>query len=162
MTTGVPAGYHAITPAIIVRDAARAIDFYKKAFGAEELVRMSGPDGTIVHAEIQIGDSRIMLGEENPQWGAISPQSTSAPTGSLHIYVPDVDAAFNRALDAGAVVHQPLADAFWGDRYGKVRDPFGHQWGLATRVKEMTPAEMDAAGREWMAQQAQAVGQASA
>ncbi|HEU4629732.1 MAG TPA: VOC family protein [Gemmatimonadaceae bacterium] len=154
-----PAGYHTITPGLIVRDAARAIDFYTRAFGAEEVTRMSGPDGGILHAEIRIGDSIVMLGEENEQWGTRSPLSTNGNPGSLHIYVDDVDAAFARALGAGATVKQPLEDAFWGDRYGKVRDPFGHEWGLATRIRDMTPEEMQAAGEAWMAQQAQQAGE---
>ena len=146
-----PAGYHSVTPSLIVRDAPKAIAFYQRAFGAEELSRMAGPDGAIMHAEIRIGDSIVMLGEENEAWGAKSPLSTSGNPGSLHLYVPDADAAFQRALDAGATVHYPLEDAFWGDRYGKVKDPFGHEWGIATRVKEMTPEEMERAGAEWMA-----------
>lgn len=150
-----PAGYHTVTPAIIVRGADEAIDFYKRAFGAEERSVMRGPDGSIVHAEIRIGDSLVMLGEENEAWGTRSPLSTNGNPGSLHIYVPDVDAAFARALAAGATVKQPLEDAFWGDRYGKVVDPFGHEWGLATRVKEMSLAEMEEAGKAWMAQFAQ-------
>jgi PhnB protein len=146
-----PAGYHSVTPAIVVRDAAKAIDFYKRAFGAEEIDRMVGPDGSIMHAEIRIGDSLIMLGEENEQWGTRSPLSTNGVHGSLHIYVPDVDAAFERALQAGAKARYPLENAFWGDRYGKVTDPFGHEWGLATRVKELSAEEMKRAGDEWMA-----------
>ena len=155
---GVPAGYHSVTPAIVVRDAAAAIEFYKKAFGAEEIDRMAGPDGSIMHAEIRIGDSRIMLGEENEQWGTRSPLLTNGNPGSLHIYVENADAAFDRAIKAGAKVRYPLEDAFWGDRYGKVTDPFGHEWGLATRVKELTPAEMEKAGKEWMAKAAQTAG----
>ena len=151
----IPAGYHSITPAIVVRDAAAAIDFYKRAFNAQEIHRMAGPDGSIMHAEIRIGDSTIMLGEENEQWGTRSPLSLGGVHGSLHIYVPDADAAFNQALSAGATVRYPLEDAFWGDRYGKVTDPFGHEWGLATRVKELSPDEMEEAGREWMAKVAQ-------
>lgn len=147
-----PAGYHSVTPALIVRGADAAIDFYQRAFGAEELSVMRGPDGSVMHAEIRIGDSPVMLGEENEAWGTRSPLSTNGNPGSLHIYVPDVDAAFARALAAGATVKQPLEDAFWGDRYGKVVDPFGHEWGLATRVKEMSPAEMEEAGKAWMAQ----------
>ena len=147
-----PAGYHSVTPALVVRDAAKAIDFYKAAFGAEEVGRMAGPGGTIMHAEIRIGDSLIMLGEENEAWGSKSPLTLGGSPGSLQIYVPDVDAAFQRALDAGATVKSPLEDAFWGDRYGRVTDPFGHDWGLATRVKEMTPEEMQRAGEEFMAQ----------
>ena len=158
MPKPIPAGYHSVTPAIVVRDAAAAIDFYKKAFGAEEIDRMAGPDGSIMHAEIRIGDSILMLGEENEQWGTKSPLSLNGVHGSLHLYVEDADAAFNRALKAGATVRYPLEDAFWGDRYGKVTDPFGHEWGLATRVKDMTKAEMEKAGQEWMAKAAQTMG----
>jgi PhnB protein len=150
-TKGVPAGYHSITPTLIVRDAAAAIEFYQRAFAAQEIDRMVGPDGSIMHAEIQIGDSRIMLGEENEQWGARSPLSTNGNPGSLHIYVENADASFERALNAGAKVRYPLEDAFWGDRYGKVTDPFGHEWGIATRVKDLSREEMENAGKEWMA-----------
>jgi uncharacterized glyoxalase superfamily protein PhnB len=139
---------------LIVRDAPAAIEFYKKAFGAEELDRMLGPDGKVAHAEIQIGDSRVMLGEESEAWGTLSPLTTKSITSSLHIYVPDADAAFARALGAGANVRMPLSDAFWGDRYGKLVDPFGHEWGIASRIKDMTVAEMKEAGRVWMAEQA--------
>lgn len=152
----VPPGYHSITPSIIVRDAAGAIEFYKRAFGAEEAERMIGPDGKVMHAEIRIGDSVVMLGDENPEWGMQSPLSTNGNPGSLHIYVDDADAAFDHALRAGAKVKQPLEDAFWGDRYGKVTDPYGHQWGIATRVKEMTQEQMRKAGEEWMAQASKA------
>jgi uncharacterized glyoxalase superfamily protein PhnB len=151
----IPAGYHAVTPAIIVRDASAAIAFYKRAFGAEEVSRMSGPDGKIMHAEIRIGDSVVMLGEENEQWGTKSPLLTNGNPGSLHLYVDDADASFNRALEAGATVRYPLEDAFWGDRYGKVADPFGHEWGIATRVKNLSDAEMQAAADAWMAKAAQ-------
>jgi PhnB protein len=156
--SSIPAGYHTITPSIIVRDAAAAIDFYKRALGAEEIDRMVGPNGAIMHAEIRIGDSRVMLGEENEQWGTRSPLSTNGNPGSLHIYVENADAAFQRALEAGAKVRMPLEDAFWGDRYGKFTDPFGHEWSVATRVKEMTRDEMEKAGQEWMAKMAQAAG----
>ena len=154
-STSIPAGYHSVTPAIVVRDAAAAIDFYKRAFGAEEINRMAGPDGSIMHAEIRVGDSVVMLGEENEQWGTRSPLSLGGVHGSLHIYVADADASFNRAIQAGATERYPLEDAFWGDRYGKVTDPFGHEWGIATRVKELSPVEMEEAGREWMAKVAQ-------
>lgn len=159
-TKNPPTGYHSVTPSIVVRDAAKAIDFYKRAFGAEEIDRFVGPDGKVMHAEIKIGDSRIMLGEESEQWGTRSPLSTNGLSGSLHIYVPDVDMAFERALQAGAKVKYPLEDAFWGDRYGKVTDPFGHEWGIATRVKELSPEEMERAGKEWMANAAQKAGAA--
>ena len=151
-----PAGYHSVTPSLVVRDAARAIEFYARAFGAEEVERMTGPDGTVMHAEIRIGDSIVMLGEESEQWGSRSPLSTNGNPGSLHIYVDDADAAFARALEAGATVKYPLEDAFWGDRYGKVTDPFGHEWGLATRVKTLSREEMERAASEWMARAAQA------
>ncbi|HUF26754.1 MAG TPA: VOC family protein [Gemmatimonadaceae bacterium] len=150
-----PKGYHTVTPTIVVRDASDAIDFYKRAFGAEEVNRMAGPDGKIMHAEIRIGDSVVMLGEENPQWGAVSPLSTNGNPGSLHIYVDDADAAFARAVREGAKVRHPLEDAFWGDRYGKVTDPYGHEWGIATRVKDLSDAEMQKAAEKWMAQAAE-------
>jgi len=151
----IPAGYHSVTPAIIVRDAAAAIDFYQRAFGAQEVNRMAGPDGKIMHAEIRIGDSLVMLGEENEQWGTKSPLLTNGNPGSLHLYVDDADASFDRALAAGATVRYPLENAFWGDRYGKVADPFGHEWGIATRVKNLTDAEMEVAANEWMAKAGQ-------
>ena len=157
MSKGVPAGFHVLTPSMVVKDARKAIDFFKRAFGAEEIDVMTGPDGRVMHAEIRFGDSILMMGEENPAW----PQFKSAETLggspiSLHFYVADVDAAFKRALDAGAKADMPVQDMFWGDRYGKVRDPFGHVWGLATRVKEMTKEEVARAGREWMAKMAEA------
>ena len=151
-TKSPPAGYHTVTPAIIVRGADRAIEFYKQAFGAEEVSRMAGPDGTVMHAEIRIGDSVVMLGDESPQYGTRSPFSTNGTPGSLHLYVDDADAAFERAVRAGATVRYPLETAFWGDRYGKVTDPFGHEWGIATRVKEMSEDEVRRAAEEWMAQ----------
>ena len=116
---------------------------------------MVGPDGSIMHAEIRIGDSLIMLGEENEQWGTRSPLTLNGVHGSLHIYVADADAAVDRAVKAGATIRYPMEDAFWGDRYGKVTDPFGHEWGIATRVKNMTREEMEAAGKEWMAKAAE-------
>ena len=148
----IPAGYHTITPAIVVRGAAKAIDFYKQAFGAEEVDRMVGPDGSIMHAEIRIGDSLIMLGEENEQWGTRSPLTLNGVHGSLHIYVDDADAAFARAVAAGCESRYPMEDAFWGDRYGKVTDPFGHEWGIASRVKELSPEELRKAAETWMQQ----------
>jgi uncharacterized glyoxalase superfamily protein PhnB len=152
-----PAGYHTVTPSIVVRDARRAIDFYKRAFGAEAPERdiMTGPDGRVMHAEMTIGDSRLMLGEENPAWPAFkSAETLGGSPISLHLYVPDVDASFERAVTAGAKVEMPIAEMFWGDRYGKVRDPFGMVWGLATRTKELSADEIARAGREWMAKMA--------
>ena len=147
-----PAGYHTVTPSLVVRDAAAAIDFYARAFGAEEVTRLAMPDGSLAHAEIRIGDSIVMLGDEKPEWGALSPQSTNGTPASLHLYVDDVDAAFARAVREGATARMPVEDAFWGDRYGKVVDPFGHEWGLATHVRDMTEEEIQAAAVAWMAQ----------
>jgi uncharacterized glyoxalase superfamily protein PhnB len=152
MSQGLPAGFHTLTPSMVLKDARKAIDFYKRAFGAEEIDVMSGPDGRVMHAELRIGTSILMMGEENPAWPQFkSAETLGASPISLHLYVPDVDAAFRRAIDAGATVEMPIQDMFWGDRYGKVRDPFGYLWGLATRVRDLTKEEVDRAGREWMA-----------
>ncbi|MGH9814838.1 MAG: VOC family protein [Candidatus Acidiferrales bacterium] len=139
----VPEGYRTVTPYLIIRDAAKAIDFYKKAFGAEEVMRMPAPDGKIGHAEIKIGDSMIMLSDENLQWGNKSPQTLNGTPVGVFLYVPDVDATFKQAVAAGATERMALADQFWGDRYGKVSDPFGHEWSLATHVEDVAPAEME-------------------
>jgi PhnB protein len=138
----IPDGYHSVTPYLTVRGAAKAIDFYKEAFGAVEVLRMPMPDGSIAHAEVKIGDSVVMMGEENPAWGNKSPQALGGTPAGLMIYVPDCDAVFNRALAAGATVMKPLADQFYGDRSGTVIDPFGHAWTVATHVEDVGPAEM--------------------
>jgi len=138
----VPDGYHTLTPYIVVDGAADAIAFYQKAFGAEEIYRMPGPGGKVMHAEIQIGDSRLMLSDAIPEMGGRSPKSLGGSPASILIYVRDVDAAFARAVGAGATVDMPLMDMFWGDRYGKVKDPFGHLWQLATHVEDVSPEEM--------------------
>jgi PhnB protein len=150
----VPRGYHTVTPAIMVRGAAQAIDFYKRAFGARELMRMAGPDGKVMHAELRFGDSVVFVGDEMPDQGKPSPQTLGNATGSLHLYVPNVDAAVKRAVDAGARVTMPIADMFWGDRYGKVADPYGHEWGLATHKEDLTTAQMKKRAAEFMKQQA--------
>jgi PhnB protein len=147
----VPEGYHTLTPFLTVRDARRAIDFYKQAFGAVERGAMDGPDGKVMHAELQIGDSRIMLSDEYPSFGALSPQSLGGTGMGLHIYIDNVDAAFDRAVKAGAKVEMPVADMFWGDRYGKLTDPFGHKWSIGTRVKNMSSDEIQKAQDEFMA-----------
>lgn len=146
----VPEGYHTVTPSLIVTDSAKAIEFYKRAFGAEELYRMAMPDGRVMHAEIAIGNSRIMMSDEFPDMGMRSPQSLGGTHGGMHIYVENVDAAFQRAIDAGATVQMPPADMFWGDRYAKVGDPFGHSWGLATHQEDLSPEEMTRRGIEAM------------
>ena len=138
----IPEGYHTVTPHLAVRDAAKAIEFYAKAFGAEELFRMPGPGGVVMHAEVRIGDSIVMLGEESPEMGASSPQTIGGSPVNLLIYVQDVDASFARAEKAGCKVRMPATDMFWGDRYGKVQDPFGHNWGLATHKEDVSPEEM--------------------
>jgi PhnB protein len=138
----VPDGYHTLTPFLTVRDAARAIEFYKKAFGAEERGAAKSPDGKIMHAELKIGDSIIMLSDEFPEFGALSPQSSGGAGMGLHIYLDGVDAAFDRAVKAGAQVEMPVSDQFWGDRYGKLKDPFGHKWSIATHIKDMSADEM--------------------
>lgn len=142
-TKPIPEGYHTVTPYLTVRNADRAIDFYKRAFGAKELMRMPGPGGkSLMHAEIQIGDSVIFLADEFPDIGARSPESLGGASGYLFLYVQDVDAAFKRAVEAGATVRMPVADMFWGDRFGKLTDPFGHEWGVATRKEDLTPAQI--------------------
>ena len=155
MNQPVPAGYHTINPSMIVKDARKAIAFYKAAFDAQEIDVMTGPDGKVMHAELRIGDSILMMGEENPGWPTFkSAETLGASPISLHLYFPDADAAFQRALGAGATVEMPLDDMFWGDRYGKVKDPFGYTWGIATRVKNLTPEEVRKAGAEFMAKMA--------
>ncbi len=151
----IPEGYHSITPAIVCKGAARAIEFYKEVFQAKEIMRMSGPGGTIGHAELQIGDSRIMLNDEFPGM-ASAPGPTPITSSSLFVYSDDVDALFERAVKAGAKVEMPLQNQFWGDRYGKIRDPFGHQWGLAQHVEDVAPAEMESRSKAFMAQMSKA------
>lgn len=148
----IPEGYTTVTPMLTTRDAAKAIGFYQRAFGAEELFRMPGSDGKIAHAELRIGTSRIMLGEEAPEWGCLSPQALEGTPVRFYVYVEDVDAAFKRAIAAGAKETMPVADMFWGDRVGGVVDPFGHKWTLATHKVDLTPEQIEKGRREWMAQ----------
>lgn len=148
----IPKGYHTLTPYLTVRDAIRAIQFYKDAFGAEEIGVMKGPDGKVMHAEIRIGDSLVMLGDESPQFGALSPLSIGGSGMGLHVYVEDVDSAFDRAIKAGGTVEMPVTDMFWGDRYGKLTDPFGHKWSIATRKRNMTSEEIEEGQKEFMKQ----------
>ena len=154
MPNQVPEGYHTVTPALTVKHGAEAIEFYKRAFGAQEVMRMNNPDGKIMHAEIKVGDSRIMLNDEMPDMGCLSPASVGGPTGSLYLYVPDVDAAFQRAVTAGAKVLMPVTDMFWGDRFGQVEDPSGHRWSLATHVEDLAPEEIARRHREFLASMA--------
>ncbi|HZQ22173.1 MAG TPA: VOC family protein [Terriglobales bacterium] len=145
--TPIPEGFHSVTPSLTVHDAKKAIEFYKKAFNAEPREVHYTPDGKVMHATLKIGDSLIMLVDEFPEWGSFSPQSKPGAGFSLHIYVPNVDEVYDRAVKAGATVEMPLADQFWGDRYGKLADPFGHKWSVGTRVKEMSPQEVESAAK---------------
>ena len=144
MAHPIPDGYHAITPHLVIKGASEAIEFYKRAFGAEELSRMPfpGPDGQVKlgHAALRIGDSKLFLADEFPEHGGLGPGSTSPVT--IHLYVTDADATFGRAVEAGATVSMPLADMFWGDRYGKLVDPFGHHWSIAEHLEDLTPEQM--------------------
>ena len=155
MPSGVREGYQTVTAALTVRNGADAIEFYKKAFGAEEIMRVPGPDGkSLMHAEIRVGNSRIMLGDESPAMGCLAPVTLGGPGGSLYVYVPDVDAAFKRAVAAGAKALMPVTDMFYGDRFGQVEDPSGHRWGLATHVEDVAPEEMMRRQREFFASMA--------
>ena len=138
----VPEGYHTVTPYLAVDDAAAAIDYYKKAFGATERVRMDTPDGRIGHAELKIGDSLVMLADPFPEASTRPPSELGGTTGSVFLYVEDVDAVVKRAVDAGATVTMEVADQFWGDRFGTVTDPFGQVWSVATHVEDVPPEEM--------------------
>ena len=138
----IPKGYHAVTPYLSVKGAAGAIAFYKKAFGAKEVMRMPGPKGTIGHAEIQVGDSRIMLADEFPEMNFRSPRSVGGTPVNIHLYVPDVDKAVKKAVAAGAKSLRPVADQFYGDRSGSLEDPFGHVWHVATHVKDIPMKEL--------------------
>lgn len=139
----IPDGYHSVTPYLVLRGAAQAIDFYVTAFGATELVRMPGPNGTIGHAEVKIGDSPVMLADENPDNGAEGPEILGGSPVHLMIYVEDCDTMFHRALAQGATELQPLKDQFYGDRSGSIIDPFGHVWTIATHKEDLSPQEME-------------------
>jgi PhnB protein len=148
----IPDGYRTVTPYLTLKRAAQAIEFYRRAFGAQEGERMTGPDGTsVMHAELRIGDSLVMLSDEFPQMGTRSPETLGGTTASIFLYVPDVDAAFKRALDAGAQALMPPTDMFWGDRFAKLLDPFGHEWAMATHTEDLSPEEIRQRGAAAMA-----------
>jgi len=138
----IPEGYHTLTPYLVVQGAAAALDFYARAFGATELVRMADPSGKVGHAEMRIGDSPFMLADEHPEVDAVAPPATGGRYATFLIYVPDVDAVFERAIAAGATEVRPIRLQFYGDRSGKLRDPYGHEWTLATHVEDVPPDEM--------------------
>ncbi len=138
----IPENYHAVTPYLVVQGAAKAIDFYKKVFGAQEIMRMPGPGGKVMHAEIKIGDSIVMLADEHPEMDARSPQAFGGTPVSLMVYVPDVDDVFKQAVSAGAKELRPVKDQFYGDRSGTISDPFGHKWTVSTHVEDVSDDEM--------------------
>jgi PhnB protein len=139
----IPEDFHTITPQLVVRGVTKAIDFYQRAFGASELYRNMAPDGTsIMHSEMLLGDSRFFVNDEFLEWGVLSPEATNGSPVTLHLYVEDVDAVFEQATSAGAEVLLPINNAFWGDRYGILKDPFGHRWSVASRLEDLSPAEV--------------------
>jgi PhnB protein len=137
-----PAHLHTVTPYLTIKDASKAVEFYKEAFGASEIMSMPWPDGRVMHAEIKIGDSTIMIGDESPEMNALGPLSRGGATSSLMVYFDDVDAAFDKAVKAGCTVRMPLSNQFWGDRYGMLTDPFGHFWALAMHIEDVDLNEM--------------------
>ena len=147
-TNPIPQGMHSLSPHIVCAGAAKAMDFYKAAFNAVETTRMPGPDGRLMHGAMKIGDSTLMLVDEMLEYGAKSPKTLNGSPVTIHLYVEDADATVARAVSAGAKVTMPLADQFWGDRYGQVEDPFGHKWSIATHQRDVTPEEMQEAMRK--------------
>jgi len=141
----IPDDMHSVTPHLVCKGAAAAMEFYKKAFGAVDLGRLADKQGKLMHGMVRIGDSTIMLVDENPEWGMLGPTALKGSPVTIHLYVEDVDATVKRAVAAGAKITMPVADMFWGDRYGKLEDPFGHQWSVATHIRDMTPEEVEAA-----------------
>ena len=151
MVKPIPDGYHSVTPTLTISGASDAIEFYKKAFDAKEVYRFPGSDGkSIMHAEIRIGGSAIMLCDEMPEMGCLSPKSTGGPSGAIYLYVDDADSVFSKAVSVGATSMMLMLDGFWGDRIGMLVDPFGHRWTIATRKKDMTLEEIQKAGVEFM------------
>jgi PhnB protein len=146
----IPEGYQSVIPALSIQGAAEAIEFYKRAFGAQERYRMPGPNNSIAHAELQIGDSVLMLSDPFPQATTKPPTELGGTSVNIFMYVEDVDATFQQAVDAGATVAAPLEDQFWGDRFGSVIDPFGHAWGLATHVEDVSPEEIGERSKQFI------------
>ncbi|MGI9533892.1 MAG: VOC family protein [Thermodesulfobacteriota bacterium] len=139
----IPEGFNSVTPHLVVKGAAEAIEFYKKAFGAEEMVRLPGPDGnSLMHASLKIGNSVVMLVDEFPDMGCLSPNSTNGTPVTVHLYVHDVDSVFAKAIESGAKETMPLENTFWGDRFGKLEDPYGHSWSIATHIEDLTPDQI--------------------
>ena len=150
----IPEGYRSVSPSLAVEGAADAIEFYKRAFGATERMRMPAPDGRIAHAELEVGDSIVMLSDPFPQSQVKPPSELGGTSVGMYVYVDDVDSVFQQAIDAGATVTMPLEDMFWGDRFGSLTDPYGHHWSLATHIEDVPPEQMERRGREAMAEHA--------
>ncbi len=146
----IPDGCNTVSAYLIMSDVQAAIDFYINAFGASGHACLKGPGDSIMHAEVAIGNSTVMLSQESPQWGTKSAETMGGSPVSLHVYLPDVDTAFQKAVDAGCTVISPVADAFWGDRCGRLSDPFGYQWSMATHVEDVSPEDMEARGKAWL------------
>jgi PhnB protein len=140
----IPPGVHTVTPHLVCAGAASAMDFYKKAFNAREMMKLEGPDGKLMHGAIMIGDSLVMLADEYPEWNSLGPNALKGTTVTLALYVEDADRQFEQAVAAGCSVYMPLEDMFWGDRYGIVRDPYGHLWSIATHIRDVSPEEIRA------------------
>ncbi len=154
----IPEGFHTLSPHLTVRDATKAIEFYKKGFGAQVLGVHHTPDGKVMHAALKIGDSILMLNDEFPGMSAPSPQGLGGTTVTINIYTEDADRVYNQAVSAGATVAMPLKDQFWGDRYGLLTDPFGHRWAVATHKEDVTPAEMEQRSKAFFAQMGKSTG----
>lgn len=148
MTDAIPQGFSSITPHLVIKDCENALEFYKKAFGSQEIYRSKMPDGRIMHAMIQIGNSFVMMTDEFPDMGAVGPNTLGGTSTALQIYTEDADKLFKQAIDAGAIQIMPIADMFWGDRYGQIQDPYGHRWAIATHTRDVSPEEMEKAAKE--------------
>lgn len=155
-TQAIPEGYHTLTAYLAVDDASAAIDYYQRAFGAKESVRMSGPDGKVAHAELEIGDSRVMLADPTPQSSSRPPKEIGGTTAGVFMYAESVDEVVQQATDAGGTVLMPPEDMFWGDRMGSITDPFGHVWHISTHVEDVPPEEMGKRAEKWQAELAAA------
>jgi PhnB protein len=156
MVNPIPDNCNSINVYLVVKDARKAMEFYAQAFGGEANLCMQAPDGTVMHGEVKIGNSTLMLSQENLQWDMKSPETLGGSPASIHLYVSDCDAAFQTAMDAGCTMIAPVETQFWGDRYGKVMDPFGYQWGISTHVEDVSEEEMGKRAQAWFAQMAQA------
>ena len=152
MVDAIPKGFSSVTPHLVIKDCAKALDFYVKALGAHEIYRSMMPDGRVMHAMIQVGNSIVMMADEFPEMGAVGPNKLGGTSVALHVYTEDADKLFKKAVDAGAAPIMPISDTFWGDRYGQIQDPYGHRWAIATHTKDVSPQEMEKAAKEMFSQ----------